>query len=278
MSGHEQISEVGQVTVAGVATEAKQDVQIAQGTVIEGKIDSVNSNLVIVQGKQDTTNTKIDSTNTKIDSTNTKLDTIDTDIKAEQPRIIRQNVIESISNNLYTNIDGSVTWYGVGESTLGVAGIQVYFAASTECHVEVQQSYDNINFDVIDTWVVPVGINLGRSLHGRTIQAVGSYFRIKVVNLWTVPTTYMRLSVALCPIVEALPRALTAQGNLKVCIRENEIGMSRRGNTISQNVISERQDYLLHNILTELEIMNEQLSVMSDNKITKKDKRLHKGY
>lgn len=110
------------------------------------------------------------------------------------------------------------------------------------------------------------------------MQAVGSYFRIKVVNLWTIPTTYMRLSVALCPIVEALPRALTEQGNLKVCIRENKVAMSSRGNTISQNVISERQDYLLHNILTELEIMNEQLAVMSDNKITKKDKRLHKGY
>jgi len=278
MSGHEQISEVGQVTVAGVATEAKQDVQIAQGTVIEGKIDSVNSNLVIVQGKQDTTNTKIDSTNTKIDSTNTKLDTIDTDIKAEQPRIIRQNVIESISNNLYTNIDGSATWYGVGESTLGVAGIQVYFSASNECHVEVQQSYDNINYDVIDGWSVPVGINLGRSLHGRTVQAVGSYFRMKVINFWTIPTTYMRLSVALCPIVEALPRALTPEGNLKICIRENEIAMSNRGNIKSQNVTNERQDYLLRSILVELQIANEQLSMMSDNKITKKDRRLYRGF
>ena len=265
MSGHEQISEVGEVTISGVSTEAKQDAQIVQLTTIQGKQDTTNT-------KIDSTNTKLDSTNTKIDSTNTKLDTIDTDIKATQPRTITQKVVVSTSNEKTTNILGNDTWYGLGESTLGVAGIQVNFAASNDCEVEVQQSNDNVNWDVRDLWEVPVTISMGLSLHGRTVQATGSYFRIRVTNLASVPTTYFRLSVALCPIVEALPRALTEKGNIKVCIRENDVGVVHFGgmNRIGTHDIKLYE--LIQDLIQEVQVSNIHLESISGVHISKKDK------
>ena len=280
MSGHEQISEVGEVIVSGGATEAKQDVQIAQGIVIEGNQDTQTAHLIVIEGKQDTTNSNLvtiqgkqDTTNTKIDSTNTKLDTIDTDIKAEQPRTITQNVKTSTSNEKTTNIGGNETWYGLGESTLGVAGIQVNFAASHDCEVEVQQSNDNVNWDARDAWIVPVEISLGKSVHGRTIQATGSYFRIKVTNRTASPTTHLRLSVALCPVVEALPRALTAEGNLKVCVRENVVSMVTGGGRQKTEIFSGEIWQILNLILVEMEIMNIHLGKMSGQHISQLERR-----
>lgn len=52
---------------------------------------------------------------------------------------------------------------------------------------------------------------------GSTIQAINSYWRIRVLLSGTSDTTYFRLQGVLCPIVESLPRS-TDDGNLKVCI------------------------------------------------------------
>jgi hypothetical protein len=55
-----------------------------------------------------------------------------------------------------------------------------------------------------------------------TTQATASYFRVRLVNVGSSPTTFIRLQAALCPIVEAVPRALSANGNLKVGVYEIE--------------------------------------------------------
>ena len=61
---------------------------------------------------------------------------------------------------------------------------------------------------------------------GVTVQAVSSHFRVRVYNTGAATTKYFRLQTALCPIVEALPRTLSEEGNLKVGVYEieNEVG------------------------------------------------------
>jgi len=124
-----------------------------------------------------------------------------------------QDVRISTSNNSTTNIDTSTPFTGTGESTLGVAGIQINFIASQPCTIQVQQSIDNVtgHWDIIDSYVTAAGVG-----DSRTFQATASYVRVIVTNTGTATTTYFRLQTVLCPIVETVPRALTQEGRLKV--------------------------------------------------------------
>jgi hypothetical protein len=64
------------------------------------------------------------------------------------------------------------------------------------------------------------------SKFGITVQAVGSYLRVRITNTSIVNMTYLRFFTALCPIVEAVPRALNEDGNFKTAIYgiEDEYG------------------------------------------------------
>jgi len=65
---------------------------------------------------------------------------------------------------------------------------------------------------------------------GQTFQAVGLFFRVRLTNISpTTATSYTRMSIALCPIVEAVPRALSDAGNLKTAVYEIADGS---GNTV----------------------------------------------
>jgi len=65
---------------------------------------------------------------------------------------------------------------------------------------------------------------------GQTFQAVGLFYRVRLKNISpTTATAYTRMSIALCPIVEALPRALSDAGNLKTAVYEIADGF---GNTV----------------------------------------------
>ena len=65
---------------------------------------------------------------------------------------------------------------------------------------------------------------------GLTFQAVGLFFRVRIKNVNpTIATTYLRMNIALCPVVEALPRALSDAGNLKTAVYEIADGS---GNTV----------------------------------------------
>jgi hypothetical protein len=72
------------------------------------------------------------------------------------------------------------------------------------------------NWDITDTF------NYYYSLGGNswTVQATASYLRVRVKNNGAIATTTFRLQTALCPIVEAVPRALSAAGNLRTDIEE----------------------------------------------------------
>lgn len=129
----------------------------------------------------------------------------------------KQDVVASTGNNSTSNIASGATWTGTGETSLGVVGLQVNFAADQPATVYVDQSMDNTNWDITDSWDVEP--NQGCS---RTFQATASYFRVRVKNTGTATTTYLRLQTALCPCVEALPRTLSQRGNLKVSIQEQQ--------------------------------------------------------
>ena len=133
---------------------------------------------------------------------------------------IVQNVVADDNNSSTTNLaaGNSYTFTGTGTSTLGVAGIQVSLKADKECRVYVEQSPDNVNWDISDFFEYEIGGDFGI-----TVQAVNSYTRVRVTTN-SLTTTYFRLQTALCPIVEALPRSLDLHGNLKVSLQEDYNG------------------------------------------------------
>lgn len=122
-----------------------------------------------------------------------------------------QNKKVSESNNHTSNINAGVTWEGTGESTLSASGIQINLKVDQACTVTLEQSTDNSNWDISETWLITAGTG-----DGRTFQAIANYFRVKVTNNGASPTTYLRLQTILCPIVEVLPKSLTPDGRLKV--------------------------------------------------------------
>ena len=130
---------------------------------------------------------------------------------------IVQNVVGSQYNDSTANLAGGVSFTGNGETTLGVAGIQVNFISDQVCRIQVQQSMDNdpSHWDISDEFSSNPGIG-----DSRTFQATASYFRVIVTNVTGTITTYLRLQTALCPIVEVLPRSLSQEGNLQVSVEE----------------------------------------------------------
>jgi hypothetical protein len=124
---------------------------------------------------------------------------------------ILQNVLDCKINSSTANLSASGSFVGTGVLVTGISGIRVSLKTDQPCTVQVQQSPDNSNWDVIDTYsTLP---NVGA---GWTVQAISSYFRVVVLNTGTAATTYFRLKTTLCPVVEALPRSLSADGRLRV--------------------------------------------------------------
>jgi len=128
---------------------------------------------------------------------------------------VSQNVTASIVNSSTANISAGASFVGVAEDTLGVNAIQITFKCDLNCAISIQQSPDGTNWDIQDDYNYNNLVNN----FGITVQAVGAYFRVVVTNEnSTTTTSYLRLSSILCPVVEALPRALDAGGNLKTGI------------------------------------------------------------
>jgi hypothetical protein len=129
---------------------------------------------------------------------------------------ITQNVTADSNNSSVANLAASAIFTGEPTSTLGIVGIQVSLYTTQNCHVWVDQSPDGNNWDISDLYDYFVGVGN----FGITVQAINSYFRVRVQNVGTITTTSFRLQSALCPIVEALPRSLSESGNLKVAVQE----------------------------------------------------------
>jgi len=129
---------------------------------------------------------------------------------------IRQNVIVDLNNSTSANINLNETWTGIFSSTLGVAGIQVNLKSDQNLKVYIDQSTSYVtSADIIDTF------DYYHSEGGNswTTQATASLYRVRVQNVGISATTYCRVETALCPIIEALPRSLNEDGNLKVSIQ-----------------------------------------------------------
>ena len=124
---------------------------------------------------------------------------------------IQQNALVSIYNNSTANLAAAATFTGSSESTLGVNAIRINLKADQPCRVQLQQSTDGTNWDISDSYILPPGVG-----DGRTFQATGSFYRVLVTNIGGATTTYLRLQSILCPVVEALPRALGPNGGLLV--------------------------------------------------------------
>jgi len=131
-----------------------------------------------------------------------------------------QNVIESTLNSSTANLAGGASFTGTADSTLGVAGIQVSLYTDQNCTVYIEQSPDTTptgpHWDLSDEYRYFADTNFGV-----TVQAISSYFRVRVANSGIVPTNYFRLQSVLCPIVEVVPRTLTEFGSLKTAVVEN---------------------------------------------------------
>jgi len=151
--------------------------------------------------------------NTLVDgSGNTISSHITTDGDYHLGTSVEQNVVADANNSSTTNLDPTEVFTGTSTSTLGVVGLQWSLKTTQNCEVCVEQSDDETNWDLSDCWDYRYA--LGGA--GGTVQALKSYWRIKVTNQGPIATTSLRLSGVLCPIVESVPRILSNQGNLQV--------------------------------------------------------------
>jgi hypothetical protein len=123
-----------------------------------------------------------------------------------------------------SNLVVNQTFTGTAYSTLGVNAIQTNLKADQNCVIYVDQGPAD------GTWNISDAFNYynGTGGTGFTTQATDAYTRIRVKNVGTAATTVKDLSMVLCPIVEALPRALSAEGNLKVGVYEIEGQFGKR--------------------------------------------------
>ena len=129
---------------------------------------------------------------------------------------ITQNVIADSGNSFSGSLAVGGSFVGTGVSTLGVGGIQISLFTNQNATVIVEQSPDNTNWDIDDIF----NYYTSKNNFGITVQAISSYFRVSIINTGLSIASTVRLQSALCPVVEALPRALTNRGNLQVSIEE----------------------------------------------------------
>ena len=127
---------------------------------------------------------------------------------------MEQSVLSDTNNSSTTNLDAgnAYTFSGSATSTLGVVGLQWSLKTDQNATVYIDQSPDNVHWDISDTanYIASKG---GR---GETVQATQSYWRIRVVLTGTTQTSYFRLSGVLCPIAMPMASSLTTDGRAKV--------------------------------------------------------------
>lgn len=124
---------------------------------------------------------------------------------------VQQEVIADPNNSSTANITAGATFTGTGTSTLGVIGIQVSLKTDQNCTVYIDQSPDNINWDITATYMYISS----KGGYGWTIQALNSYYRVRVTNNGSVATTYLRLQSVLCPVANPLPFSTSSDDRLK---------------------------------------------------------------
>jgi hypothetical protein len=133
-------------------------------------------------------------------------------------RLSQARSVDSNNSSTATLGPGS-TFTGTSTSTLGFGTMQISFKADTNCTIYIDQSPDNSNWDVTDTYLYYPNV-LNFSV---TTQCVSSYYRVRVTNNSpTITNTYLRLQSILLPIGNSLPRSVDSEGALSVCLRDIE--------------------------------------------------------
>lgn len=134
---------------------------------------------------------------------------------------IVQKTTSDPNNTSTANLAGGATFTGATTPTLGLGavGLQVSLNTDQNCLVYVDQSPDGIHWDLYD----PLPFYVGKPF-GWTWQAILPYYRVRVINQSASVTTYFRLESTLIPVSVAVPRSLSAKGNLKVGVYEIEGG------------------------------------------------------
>jgi len=124
---------------------------------------------------------------------------------------ISQNIYADPNNSSTTNLDSgnAYTFTGASTSTLGVTGLQWSLRTDQNATVYIEQSPDNTNWDISDNFDYKANEGLGG-----TVQATQSYWRIRVILVGAIDTTYFRLQGVLAPIAVPLPSALSNDGRL----------------------------------------------------------------
>ena len=126
---------------------------------------------------------------------------------------MEQSVIADTNNSSTTNLESDGVFTGTATSTLGVVGLQWSLLTDQNCEVCIEQSDTGTsNWDISDCW----DYYHSKGAEGGTVQALKSYWRIKVTNNGASTTDGFRLAGVLCPIASPLPRRLSNYGNLQV--------------------------------------------------------------
>lgn len=133
---------------------------------------------------------------------------------------IIQSVVVDAANSSTANLAAGATFTGTAANTLGVNAIQISLKTDQNCMVYVDQSPDGTNWDLSD----PFNYYYSIDNFGVTVQAISSYFRVRVTNTGASITTYLRLQTALCPIANSEPRSADADGNFKVGVKSTTDG------------------------------------------------------
>lgn len=114
-----------------------------------------------------------------------------------------QNEFVSINNSSVANLGSGAIFTGTSDSIIGYGSIDINFKSDQPVTISVQQSINNSNWDIVNTYTVVA--NIGDS---RSISALASFTRILVTNNGGSTTTFLRLQTILSPIGSVQPRAL----------------------------------------------------------------------
>ena len=143
----------------------------------------------------------------------------------QSPGLVTQT--GSVTTNGSITLTGSGTTfsnYKVGESIL-VSGETTRTIATIVSNTSLTVSsafsttagslgFQTYMWDITDSF----SYNTIKNNFGINVTAINSFFRVRLVLEATTATTYLRLQAVLCPIGNALPRALDEHGNLKVSV------------------------------------------------------------
>jgi len=180
---------------------------------------------------------------------------------------ITQDIVPSTSNNSTTPLLALGSFIGTGELSFSVNSIQINIFSDVDSLVnglQVQQSIDNINWDISDTF--SIFANIGFST---TVQAIAKYFRIIYIN-GIVSQTIFRLQTNLCPIACVLPRSLgqkSINNSLSVTMAADQLPLSVLPALGSDNSAVINSAYLDIEMLSELRQIRKLLEILTDESV-----------